>query len=248
MKLEKQKEARELRSQGMSVNNIANKLEVSKSTVSVWVRGVVLTKEQMETLRQSNPAINNQHKGGQVRKENAERTRLQYQQEGFQKAKEGNLLHQAACMLYWAEGAKSINSFDFCNSDPYMIKLMMDFLTNTLMVDKEKITFKIQCYTNNNISIDDIENYWTSLTGLKTSQARKHIINFVPTSSKQLKKNKLVYGCCHLRIGSTELVQHIFGAIKYYANIDEEFYLNNKCQAQIEQDNTVISGRVELAI
>lgn len=50
VKPEKREEARELRAQGVSVGKIAHVLSVSKSSVSLWVRDIVLTDEQKQEL------------------------------------------------------------------------------------------------------------------------------------------------------------------------------------------------------
>ena len=55
----------------------------------------------------------------------------------------GTLLHQAGCMLYWAEGAKSRNSAKFANSDPPMMLLFRRFLTTALGVDRGEIRMSI---------------------------------------------------------------------------------------------------------
>ena len=47
--VEKQK-ARELRSQGYSINEIKTKLNLSKSSVSLWVRDIELTDGQKKLL------------------------------------------------------------------------------------------------------------------------------------------------------------------------------------------------------
>lgn len=44
--------ARKLRTQGLSVKNIATQLKVSKSTASLWVRDIILSLEQLEKLQQ----------------------------------------------------------------------------------------------------------------------------------------------------------------------------------------------------
>ena len=43
--------ARELRSKGESVGNIAKKIGVAKSTASLWVQDITLTKEQVEKIQ-----------------------------------------------------------------------------------------------------------------------------------------------------------------------------------------------------
>ena len=45
--------ALKLRAKGESVNVIARKVGVSKSTASLWVKDVILTIEQLESLRQN---------------------------------------------------------------------------------------------------------------------------------------------------------------------------------------------------
>lgn len=44
-------EARKLRKRGISVRRIAQTLGISKSTVSEWVRDIILTLEQLEMLK-----------------------------------------------------------------------------------------------------------------------------------------------------------------------------------------------------
>ncbi len=45
--------ARELRRKGVSVKTIATELGVAKSTVSLWVRDIILTVEQLEKIRRN---------------------------------------------------------------------------------------------------------------------------------------------------------------------------------------------------
>lgn len=55
---------------------------------------------------------------------------------------------------------------------------------------------------------------------------RKHTLNHMPTSSSGQKKNKLPYGVGTLRVGSsTQVVQHIFGAIQEYSGFEEPRWL-----------------------
>jgi transposase len=55
MKTREQEEAQRLRrEEGLSVREIQRRLNVAKSSVSLWVRDVPLTAEQLERLRRSN--------------------------------------------------------------------------------------------------------------------------------------------------------------------------------------------------
>ena len=141
-------------------------------------------------------------------------------------AQQNDALHMQACMLYWAEGRKHKSRCQFVNSDPYMIKLFVNFLQTKLNVDSSKILLNVNCYLNNDLSIEDIENYWLNLTQLNRSSLRKSQINKLPKSSKNLKQNKLIYGVCNITVNDVKVAQHIFGAIQEYIKIPEDIFLD----------------------
>ncbi len=124
-------------------------------------------------------------------------------------------------MLYWAEGAKARNTVKLSNSDPNMVRFFRRFLTESLGVPVEKISVTLNVYTNNGLTIDEIERHWLGFLELPASAARKHTLNHMPTSSSGRAKNKLPYGVCSLRVCSSRVVQHIYGAVQEYAGFDE---------------------------
>jgi hypothetical protein len=94
-------------------------------------------------------------------------------------------------MLYWAEGQKGTSAVQFSNSDPHMTRLFRRFLTDALDVPVERIRVTLNVYTNNGLTIDQIERHWLDLLELPASCMRKHILNHTPTSSSGRAKNKL---------------------------------------------------------
>jgi transcriptional regulator with XRE-family HTH domain len=83
MKTEERLRARELRAaRGLSIREIASILDVSRGTVSVWVRDIELTSAQRETLAVRNPALNPSFNGSELRARRALDARLEYQAEG----------------------------------------------------------------------------------------------------------------------------------------------------------------------
>lgn len=215
----------ELRSSGKSIKEIAKILSVSVGSVSKWVRDVKLTTEQKESLQSRNPIFNSQMNGAKSKKIHASKLRLHYQNEGKILARKKNQLHTLGCMLYWAEGDKSRNRCYFTNSDVNMMKLFIKFIREIFLVPDEKISISIKCYTNNGISIQEIEKYWLDILNLPNSSVRKHSINVVPSSS-QKKRKTLPYGTCTLRINSTRIVQHIYGAIQEYGMFSNNYNLD----------------------
>jgi hypothetical protein len=128
-------------------------------------------------------------------------------------------------MLYWAEGSKGRNTIGFTNSDPHMLVLFRRFLTDATAIESDEILLAINVYTNNGLTIEEIERYWLELLDLPATSARKHMTNHMPTSSSGRARNKLPYGVCTLRVHSTWMLQHIFGAIQEYAGFNEPAWL-----------------------
>jgi transposase-like protein len=221
-KPKEREEARRLRREdGMPMKRIAARLGVALSSVSLWVRDIELDPAHLERNR---------------RQEYAERAstwsdlnrarRIAYQEEGRRRARQGDLLHQAGCMLYWAEGAKERNTVALANSDVAMVRLFVDFLRTSLRIPPERLTLRLNVYTGNGLSIAEIEQHWLSALGLNRSCLRGHVIDHFPTSSSGAKKNRLPYGVCKLALYDTRIVQHIYGAIQEYGGFEEPRWLD----------------------
>src|SRR5215211_2937109 len=130
------------------------------------------------------------------------------------------------CMLYWAEGSKGRHAIEFSNSDPHMLRVFRRFLTEALAIERDEILLSINAYTNNGLSIEEIERYWLEDLDLPRTAARKHTLNQMPTSSSGRARNRLRFGVCTLRVHSTWMLQHIYGAIQEYAGFEEPRWLN----------------------
>src|SRR5574342_373640 len=115
MKKEAREQARELRRAGHSVKQICRMLGVAKSSVSVWVRDIELTDEQRLALERHYPGYPGQNAGSRAVAAKYRQLRRQYQEEGRAKAREGDPLHLAGCMLYWGEGEKGRPSLALAN-------------------------------------------------------------------------------------------------------------------------------------
>ncbi|MEP7291210.1 MAG: hypothetical protein ABI835_05480, partial [Chloroflexota bacterium] len=213
-------EARRLRREGMSLKDIAKLLGVAKASVSVWVRDIPLTDEQNATLRDKYHHYDAKIKGSRANFQKGLEQRIAYQQEGRAKAREGDSLHLAGCMLYWAEGSKSRASLELVNSDPDMLSFFIKFLRESLCVSETKLSARIICYTNNGVSIQEIESYWLNKLSLQRTALRKTTDNAQPKSSQQ-RGRKLMYGVCVLSVHSVKAKQHVYGALQEYIGIDK---------------------------
>ena len=222
MKQEIRAQARAMRLQGISVNEIATILGISKSSASIWVRDIELTEDQISRLKANQKRYEQQNKGAKANQMRAKALRLKYQQEGRLKARENRPLHLTGCLLYWAEGAKDRNEVYFVNSDVHMLRLFMRFLRDEMQIGNDDISLYIHCHYSEPEQQRRVEGYWVGTLGLEEKCLRK-------TQFKQgsdTRKNILVNGVCGIRVAkSTRLVQHIFGAIQEYAGFENPAWL-----------------------
>lgn len=226
MKIKEQEQAKKLRSeQGLSLKEISKRLNVAKSSVSLWVRDIKLSKKQKHKLLNKSTIFN---KGAAANRYRCKVQRYKYQKQGVLLAKNCSNLFITGCMLYWAEGAKNKNSMIFCNSDKDMICLFKRFLDKEFNIEQSRYRIHVSVYVNNGITVNEIENYWLDILELNRDNLRKTVIRHKHPMSKGLKKGKLPYGVCYMRINnSTEVVQQIFGAIKEIVGItDTEKWLD----------------------
>lgn len=220
-KRELQQEARQLRGEGHSVKEIVDILGVAKSSVSIWVRDIKLSDKQKVDLRQRRGQFGERNHGSRANREHGLQVRQMYQQAGRERARQNGALHLAGCMLYWAEGAKGRNGVYFVNSDPNMIVFFMRFLREEFRIQNHEVAVRIHCHTHDEQEIKRIEHYWCDLLNLSLSCVKKTYIK----DSTGARQNRLENGVCDIRVHSTEIVQHIFGAIQEYAGFDHPAWL-----------------------
>ncbi len=136
-------------------------------------------------------------------------------------------MHQAGCLLYWAEGTKTRNTVELANSDVNLMRMFVRFLSNCFDIRSDEFAFWLHVYTGNGLTIHAIERKWLTELSLPRSCLRKHSINLRPAPTSGVKKNKLPYGVASIRVlKSTWLIQHIYGAIQEYGGFLESRWLD----------------------
>jgi transcriptional regulator with XRE-family HTH domain len=227
MKTLERKAARWLRhEEGMSVKEIERILDVSRSSVSLWVRDIQLTPEQHAALLARNPCFNGQLKGSNVNRERSRLRRRGYQLEGRRRMRELDSVFVAGCMLYWAEGAKKRTAVDFSNSDPEVIRFFARFLRRCFAVTPEQTRICCHLFADHIARQREIEQFWLDVAGLPHSSLRKSMVNHYSRSSQRKRTNRLPYGTCKLVVHSTEVVQQIFGGIQELGGFNRPAWLD----------------------
>jgi len=212
LRLEEKRKAIELRIQGKTFSEIRNFISnLSKSTLSGWLRNVKLTPEQEERLKRNIAKItyNARVKAGWTRKQK----RLLKIKHITEEAKKElpslsrNLLFLIGLSLYWGEGSKnSSESIQFANSDPRLIKIMMKWFREICKVPEEKMGIHI--YIHKVYRNENCEKFWSKIMGIPASRFGK--TTYKPTPHR-IKKNLDYKGVCRIDIGNVNLFRRIMG-------------------------------------
>jgi hypothetical protein len=201
-KLTERQRARQLRRTGLPLAEIAARIGVSKSSVSVWVRDV-----EFQPL----PPVTR----GRRRAPNALQRRRQAEvdrlvEEG--RARIGRLSEReflvAGVALYAGEGAKQDGGVLFANSDPRMIAFFCSWLRYFFQVDESRL--RVRLYLHQGLDLAAAVAFWSALTGIPESQFVKPY-RAVPDPS--IRNTKHVHGCVGIRYSCSVTHRSIMGLV-----------------------------------
>lgn len=213
MKVIEKEEARILRKQGKSINQIIEETGSSKASVSVWVRDIVLTKAQKNKISLRGRSVESIEKRRVNRLFNENKKR----QIVIDKAKEDftsispEELKLIGIILYLGEGGKAGRRIvRLANSDPDVIRIMMRFLREVCGVDEAR--FRGHIHTFAHADINKTEKYWSQITGIPRNQFFKTYIK--PSSASLQKRDTLPFGTFDICVSDTKLFLTIMGWIE----------------------------------
>ncbi|MEX2340821.1 MAG: hypothetical protein WD605_00670 [Candidatus Paceibacterota bacterium] len=212
MKIIEKNNARRFRQQGMSMNDIARRLGVSKASVSLWVRDIKLTKTQQGKLTARGFSISAIEKRRTNRLANTNKKHQvvvdKAKSEVKQLSKYELLLVGTA--LYWGEGNKSNrNVAGISNSDPLVIRIMMKFFKEICNVKKEKFRAHVHAYSHSDIKAT--EQYWSKVSDIPIKQFYRTYTK--QSSASKGKRNSLPYGTLQIYVCDTNVALSIKGSL-----------------------------------
>jgi transcriptional regulator with XRE-family HTH domain len=214
--VERESARRLRREDGLALGVIAERLGVSKSSVSVWTRDIPLTEEQHERLRQANPIYNQQLRGQEGRRASARAARLAAQEHGREVARPRRSAAPPRLHALLGRGFE----------EPQLRCIRQQrFLRDCCDVADERITLRVNCHLNNGLSLEEIEARWLAELRLPRSCVRAATVNR-PSSASRWRRNVYVYGTAAIRVDSTFIVQSIYGAIQEYGGFDRPAWLD----------------------
>ena len=200
-KLPQQRTARELRADGWILADIADKLGVARSSVSLWVRDVPFEAGPARRGRRREPNALQRRKAAEI---------AALQAEGVVQL--GTLNEQAflaaGTALYAGEGTKREGMVAFANSDPAMVAFFCAWLRHFFDIDEARLRMRV--YLHAGLDVDVAQAYWSRLTGIPLDQFGSP---YRPQPDPSIRTAKHQYGCGYVRYGCTRTHRAILGLI-----------------------------------
>lgn len=220
MKSRLKSDAIRLRLNGLSYSEILKTIPIAKSTLSLWLRSVHLSKPQKQRLTDKKlVAI---ARGWEARRrQRIERTNL-IKQNAFKDISKINKenLFLMGNMLYWAEGSKQkehlvSQGVIFGNSDPLMIKMFLKWLKDCLGILDKDLMFDIYIHKNHETHSGATRRYWSEITGFSISKFDKIYFKKHNLSTNRRNKGDSYHGQLRIAVRrSTDLNRKITGWIE----------------------------------
>lgn len=184
--------ARELRTKGRSIREIAKKLQISKSSVSIWCRDIKLSDIQLKHLDEKQLA--GSYLGRLKGTETQKRKRLNeieyFKKQGIReisRLKEKEFF-VAGVALYWGEGFKTGGITGFSNSDPKVVVFMIEWFKNYCKAYNSDFICRVGINIIHKKRVKEVENYWSNLTKIPLSQFTK--TGLYKSASKKVYENQ----------------------------------------------------------
>lgn len=203
-------QARELRTQGLSYNEIVARLGVSKSSVSLWVRDIPCP----ERFRY----VHNERRVEGLRKYNECRAAERMAESQAAAAEIGELTDRelliAGAIAYWCEGTKSkpyrhADRVVFMNSDPGLIRFFLRFL-EAAGVERDDLILRVCIHEN--ADAEAAQRFWVEVTGVSPSQFRSPTLKRHNPKTVRMNVGGNYHGCLRLEVRrSGELCRKIEG-------------------------------------
>ncbi len=213
MKISERHKAIILRKSGHSLKEIANKLDVAKSSVSMWVREVELSSAAEKRL------LTKIKLGQFIAAKNKLAKTKAIEDKYFDEALNsintlniGGYYSKLLCaLIYWCEGSKSNkNGINFVNSDYKLVKTFLRLLRESFELDERKFRPCIHLHSYHNVQ--EQLDFWSNITDINKRQFIKPYMKI--NSGKRIHDN--YQGCIAIRYHSNDLARRLNSIAKAF--------------------------------
>lgn len=199
---------------------IEKKYGVPRSTLSGWLKGIVLTDQQKDKLLKNWQQALNEARKEAVKWHNAQKQmRLQQAKKAAEETlktlniRQKNILELALAMLYLGEGFKSTPETSIGNSSPQILKFFIKALCLAYNFDRNKIRCELHLRADQNPV--EIKEYWSSELSIP-------LANFTTVSIDMRTKGSVTYGhykgVCVLRCGNAAIQRKLLFLAESFCN------------------------------
>lgn len=210
-------QARELHGRGMDYEEIASRLGVSKSSVSLWVRDLPTpSRLTYEECRKRSVAGTRRYWEAERPARDAARSATR----DAAAAEIGQLSEREILLIgaiaYWCEGTKSKphrrhECVVFTNSDPRLIVFFLRFLARA-GYPRSQLAFRI--YIHENADIEAAQQFWLNATGASPDQFRRPTLKRHNPKTVRRNVGAAYHGCLRIDVPrSGDLYRRIDGWI-----------------------------------
>lgn len=211
--IEKRELAIALRKKEMSYSQIKKELNVSKSTLSVWLRDYPLSPQKIKELRDCNERRIEKFRTTMRQKRERREDIIYRSQSKILCSFSSKELFLGGLMLYWGEGTKTQkDALIMTNSNPSIINFFILWATKTLSVSPQKIKICLHLYSDMNPK-EEI-NWWSRAISIPVTQFNQPYIknNF----KKRINyKGGFGHGTCHAKISDARVAERVLMSIKF---------------------------------
>ncbi len=196
MKLAQKEKAIELRKEGRSLKEISEILDVAKSSVSMWVRNVALSKAAKHILLskiKTGQFISAERK--KIKTSNLNKSLQNSAAEEVTRIKLSPEFKKILCvMLFWCEGNKNYrDGIAFTNSDPKLAKLFVDLFSETFHVNRNEFSIRLHLHEYHNFTKQ--RKFWSETLGISSRQFKRPYLK--PHTGKRIRSD--YPGCASIR-------------------------------------------------
>ncbi len=195
-----------MRTRGLSLNEIHEKMKIAKGTLSIWFSDIELSESAQTKLLQR--IKKGQYISAENKKKKTRDTFQKYLKEGDAEIDSVSIdmpLARILCaLIYWCEGAKSEKTgIAFTNSDPNLVRTFLHLLKTGFDIDEKKfsVCVHIHKYHDAKKQLD----FWSKTTNIPLERFIKPYQK--SNTGKRVRKD--YQGCVSIRYYSNDLARRI---------------------------------------
>ncbi|MGH7141241.1 MAG: hypothetical protein ACREGH_01225 [Minisyncoccia bacterium] len=208
-----------LRRSGYTYRQILVEIPVAKSTLSVWLRSVSLSKRQRQKIAQKR--LDAGLRGAYMRKQARISNSAALIQEASKQVPtlRTRELWLIGVALYWAEGSKEKEYYpgsrvQLGNSDPNMLRFFRQWLLQCAKVREEDLIYELYIHESSRRRLKEVKQCWSKRLAIPISELNRVYFKKNKKASNRKNTKNGYYGLVRITVrGSSRLNRKIQGWI-----------------------------------